>query len=321
MARLIIATGLDRQAQRHPRLGRFLGALEGAFMSLLWWGFHALSPERAARLGAALVRWIGPRTRKAPTVIGNLELAFPDRSADEIAELAKVTWSSIGAVGGEYAHLETLALADGGERIEVVDQADLSRYARRERGAVFFSAHLGNWEINALALARAGVPVMSLYASAQNERFARLLDRARAQLGCEMVPRDGSLRPVLKHLGARGSLGVLTDLRVADGVPMPFLGHDMDTSLVPARLALRFGCDVVPIRADRLRPGWFRVTVEAPLEPPASGSEDARALALTRAMNGRIETWIRERPGEWLCTNRRWAKDLYPHRRRAVQGR
>jgi lauroyl/myristoyl acyltransferase len=34
-------------------------------------------------------------------------------------------------------------------------------------------------------------------------------------------------------------------------------------------------------------------------------------------MSERIEDWIRARPGEWLCTNRRWAKGHYPHKRAA----
>ena len=144
------------------------------------------------------------------------------------------------------------------------------------------------------------------------------MGKARAQLGCTMVSRDGSMRPVIKHLNEGGSLGVLADLRVSGGMPIPFFGRDMNTSLVPARLALRHGCDLVPIRVERLHPSCFRVTVHEPLDVPALGSDDEQAVALATAMSARIEEWIRERPGEWLCTNRRWAKSLYPHKQIAI---
>lgn len=316
MARLIIATGLDRQIRSRPWLRKLMFGVESCLMHLLWWTFASLSPERAARVGAALMRWVGPRTRKNGWVKGNLALAFPELSEAELRELARATWTNIGSVGGEYPHLERIALEHGGERLELIDPAGLvPQYAARERGAVFFSGHLSNWEINALALTRAGVPLISLYATIQNEHLDALMEKARAQLGGTMVSRDGSMRPVIKHLSEGGSLGVLADLRISGGVPIPFFGRDMDSSLFPARLALRHGCDLVPIRAERLSPGRFRVTVHEPLEVPALASDDERAVALATAMSARIEAWIRERPGEWLCTNRRWEKSLYPHKR------
>jgi KDO2-lipid IV(A) lauroyltransferase len=320
LARLIIATGLDRVIRHRPWLLKLMFRLESGVMHLVWWTFASLSPERAARVGAAMMRWAGPRTRKQAWVNGNLAIAFPERSEAELRSLARATWSNIGSVGGEFPHLERIALDGGGKRLELVDPCGLlPKYAARERSAVFFSGHLSNWEINALALVRAGVPLISLYAGLQNEHLDALMGKARAQLGCTMVSRDGSMRPVIKHLSEGGSLGVLADLRVkAGGMPIPFFGRDMTTSLVPARLALRHGCDLVPIRVERLRPSWFRVTVHEPLDVPALGSDDEQAVTLATAMSARIEEWIRERPGEWLCTNRRWPKSLYPHKQIAI---
>jgi KDO2-lipid IV(A) lauroyltransferase len=322
MARLIIATGLDRRIRNRPRLLKLMFRVESCLMHVLWWVLASLSPERAARAGAAMMRWAGPRTRKNDWVKGNLAIAFPERSEAELGELARATWSNVGLVGGEFPHFERIASDDGGARLELVDPCGLlPEYAARERGAVFFSGHLSNWEINALALVRAGVPLISLYAGLQNEHLDALMGKARTQLGSIMVSRDGSMRPVIKHLSEGGSLGVLTDLRVSGGVPIPFFGRDMESSLVPARLALRHGCDLVPIRAERLRPSCFRVTVYEPLDVPSLESDDERAVALATAMSARIEEWIRECPGEWLCTNRRWAKSLYPHKRiAAAQG-
>jgi KDO2-lipid IV(A) lauroyltransferase len=318
MARLIIATGLDRQIRSRPWLRKLMFSIESGLMHLMWWTFASLTPERASRTGAALMRWAGPRTRKHDWVKGNLAIAFPERSEEELRALARATWSNIGSVGGEYPHLERIALEGGGERLELIDPAGLvPQYAARERCAVFFSGHLSNWEINALALTRAGVSLMSLYAAIQNEHLDALMGKARAQLGGTLVARDGSMRPVIKHLSEGGSLGVLADLRISGGVPVPFFGRNMDSALFPARLALRHGCDLVPIRTERLCPGRFRVTVHEPLEIPDLESDDERALALTTAMSARIEAWIRERPGEWLCTNRRWEKSLYPHKRAA----
>lgn len=52
----------------------------------------------------------------------------------------------------------------------------------------------------------------------------------------------------------------------------------------------------------------FRVTVGPPIPAPGQGSDEDRALAMTRALNERFESWIREQPGQWMCTKRRWSK-------------
>ncbi len=86
---------------------------------------------------------------------------------------------------GEYPHLDRIARSK--DRLEVVDHCKLDVYRRRERQAIFFGAHLSNWEIMALALAREGVPLLALHAPLQNRHLGKLLDRAREQLGCKML--------------------------------------------------------------------------------------------------------------------------------------
>ena len=110
------------------------------------------------------------------------------------------------------------------------------------------------------------------------------------------------------------------------GEEVPFFGQDMPTTLTPARLALRHGCDVVTGRAERVGDARFRVLVDPPLrvdeaDPPlrvdeagpplradeAGAARDEACRALTVSIHKHLERHIRERPGEWMCTNRRWA--------------
>jgi KDO2-lipid IV(A) lauroyltransferase len=48
-----------------------------------------------------------------------------------------------------------------------------------------------------------------------------------------------------------------------------------------------------PVRAD-----------DTTLETPA------QTMQMTRKINALFESWIRERPQEWMCTKRRWSKHL-----------
>jgi KDO2-lipid IV(A) lauroyltransferase len=311
MARLIFASGLDRQAKRHVWLRSLLFALESGIVHLFWWLFRALSPGQATRLAAWAVGKIGPRLEKAAMVQENLRIAFPDLDSAAIETRALRTWQNMGMVLGEYPHLEKIARPNGDRRIEIVDHCNLDLYRRRERQAIFVGAHVCNWEIMALALAREGVPLLALYAPLQNPRLGELMARARAQLGCQMLARGESMRALIKQIRGGGSIGLLLDLSVDGGIAVPFFGAPMSTSLTPARMAQRYGCDIVPVRTQRLGPARFRFTAYPKLVIDACTDADAQAFAITRSLNALMEQWIREQPEEWMCANRRWDKALH----------
>jgi KDO2-lipid IV(A) lauroyltransferase len=311
MARLILATALKQPAKRYPWLAQTSFVLEAGLVKALYWAFRALGPARASRFGRWVLSKIGPMTAKDAIIRRNLSLAFPQEDGATIARLTRGTWGSLGAVFGEYPHLARIAREPG--RLEVVDECGLDRY-RRDGGrtAVFVGAHVCNWEVLALALAREGVPLMVLFAPLSNPYLVELGNRARAQLGCKLLSREESMRPMIRQLISGGSLGILADLKVEEGIRVPLFGNDMVSSPVPARLALRYGCDLVPIRAERTDDARFKVTVMPALElPDPAGDEAAAVFAATRRINACIETWIGASPDQWLCTNRRWDKELY----------
>jgi len=312
MARLIFASALDRQAKRYAWLRALLFSLEGFLVHLFWWSFRALAPQRSARLGRFVLGVLGPRSAKAPLVKDNLRIAFPTLDDAQIDALAKRAWWNIGLVFGEYPHLDRIARLNDNPRLQFVDQCNIEPYRRRERQAIFFGAHLSNWEIMALALAREGVPLVALHAPLQNPQLGKLLDRAREQLGCRMLARGESMRGLVQQVRDGGSIGLLLDLAMKDGAPVPFFGQPMRTSLTPARMALRYGCDIVPMRTQRIAPARFRVTAYPPVSLDVHGDDDeARAIAITARLNALMEEWIREQPDEWMSANRRWDKALY----------
>jgi Kdo2-lipid IVA lauroyltransferase/acyltransferase len=95
---------------------------------------------------------------------------------------------------------------------------------------------------------------------------------------------------------------------VESGEPLPFCGHDTGTTLVPARLALKFACPLVPVRVERLRPAHLRVTLHHPVLPDAAAAPDAQAKQMMAEVNARFEAWIVARPHEWQCFQNRWPK-------------
>jgi Kdo2-lipid IVA lauroyltransferase/acyltransferase len=78
------------------------------------------------------------------------------------------------------------------------------------------------------------------------------------------------------------------------------------TATALALLALRFDCDVLPERVERLYGARCRLTVFPPLSLPRSGDQADDVAALTGNVTAILEAWIRDRPEEWLWVHRRW---------------
>jgi len=131
------------------------------------------------------------------------------------------------------------------------------------------------------------------------------------------LPTHAGVRPLLRELNAGNSIGLAMDTRLDTGEPLPFFCVDALTNTSAARLALRSGAALIPIRGERLRPGHFRVSVMAPIASPVPDAKLAeQATAMTRQINEHFEEWIRAAPDHWMCrsyADRKLALNL-PHR-------
>lgn len=311
MPKVFVADFLRERADKSPRLLRLLWAIEGGLNGALGALSRRVSPDRASAAGRWLLRVLGPRLDKTRIIRHNLQIAFPEKSESEIERLVRDVWGNLGSILTEYPHLGIICNREAASRLEIELRGDSDVFKNGGQPAIFVSAHLANWEIAPGAVAWQGIPLTGIYTPIQNPRIDRMLYRARAKLNCGMVKREGAVRQLIKELKKGVSVGLIVDQRVDVGEAVPFFGHAMNTSITPAQLALRFGCELIPVQVQRLGGARFRVIFHEPVQPDhTTTGEREKILQMTRKVNTLFESWIRERPQEWICTKRRWPKDL-----------
>lgn len=311
MAKLILNNALSKRIDRFPALKVARWAMEAATLGLFWQVCAWLPPDKASALGRRTLAAIGPRLHKSSHMRNNLAVAFPDLDDGERATLLRDVWGNTGAVFAEYPHIRTLCRRNFDAHFEVVSRQDLSPYREGKKQGIFVTAHVGNWEVGAAPAIDLGMAVAVVYAPIRNPIVDRMLKRKRAALGCELLSRGDGLPNLMRALREGKSLGLVIDHRDDAGIPLPFFGLDKLTTVVPARLALRFDCDLIPTRVERLERARFRVTVYDPVRPdPGQASGKDQAIQMMIEINEIFEQWIRERPEQWLCTKRAWAKEI-----------
>jgi KDO2-lipid IV(A) lauroyltransferase len=135
-----------------------------------------------------------------------------------------------------------------------------------------------------------------------------LTDNRRA-LNCELLSRDNSARLLMRALKQGRTAGIVIDRRVDEGRPVSFFGRDKLSTQMPAKLALKFGCDLVPAQVERLEDARFRVTFHEPVLPAdLEADEHGQALDMTAQVHQHFESWIQQHPEDWFCSKRLWEK-------------
>ena len=264
--------------------------------------------ERASALGGWLARTVGPRLGISKRARLNLKAAMPELSAPQIETIVRGMWDNLGRVVFEYPHLSRITVYpsernDGVVEVRGTEHVDAALAAGRR--LIVVSGHLGNWEIASLAAAQYGLDVALIYRAANNPLVDGMLTKLRPR--ATFIPKGAvASRQALATLRRGGHLALLADQKMNDGIAVPFFGRDAMTAPAPAVLALRFNCDVLPARVERLGGARFRLTLYPPLPLPKSGQREADSLALMTEINRMLESWIRERPAQWFWLHRRW---------------
>ena len=284
-----------------------LDPLEASLAAFVYAVFAALPLDAASALGGALARALGPRLAISERARINIARALPELTPEDIARIVSGMWDNLGRVAAEYPHLERIRVYQEGGRVEVVGAETVDRLRDDGRPGIFFSGHIGNWEIVSLAATQHGLPLDRVYRAANNRLVEWLYRRGRAAVAGALIPKGpAGARRLLKSLRDGKHLGMLVDQKMNDGIAVPFFGRAAMTATAPAELALRFDCPIVPARVERLKGARFRITIEPPLEFEQSGERAADVAAIMARVNVVIERWVRERPEQWLWLHNRW---------------
>ena len=300
---------METRVERPPvtkRLKRFLRYL-GVRAVLAVVSALPLGPAR--RLGAGFGRLAflvaGGERRKA---LKSLTRAFPDKSDAERHALARASFRHLGMAAFEVGATTSLdARLEDLVRWAPEDRAVLEAALARGKGVVFVSGHVGNWELLARRIARAGYPSQSIAKETTDPRLTALVERFRAQGGVRSIWRgqEGAARAMLRALKGGEILGLLIDQDTrVQSVFVPFFGELAATPRAAADLALRTGAAVVVGFCQREEDG-YRLGCEE-VAWSAGTDREADALGLTAALSERIEAAIRRAPEQWVWMHQRW---------------
>jgi Kdo2-lipid IVA lauroyltransferase/acyltransferase len=256
------------------------------------------------RLGDLAYVVLGRRRRLA---LRNLGIAFPERAPNDRRRIARQSFEHLGILFAESCFVLRRPLEEITGQIHLEGREHLRAVMDRHGRALVLTAHLGNWELLALAPALTGYPLTVVVRPLDSAALDAWADRLRRTAGVEVVAKRDALRPVLAALRRGRLVGILLDQNASrhEGVFVPFFGREASTSRAMAVLALRTRTPVLPAFTRRIAPGRHVITIHAPLELP-DGTDAEAIRALTARCTAAVEAAVRETPQQWLWSHDRW---------------
>ncbi len=290
-----------------------INAGAGAAAIRLLKGIRRTDPDRSSNFAGGVMRRLGPWLPEHRVGRANLKAAFPEKSPAEIEAILRAVWENLGRVGAEYAHLDKLwdfdpARPEGG-RIQVAPEhvEVIARLKREEKPVLFFAAHLGNWELPALAAAAHGLNTAVLYRAPNIGDLATAIQEIRSVGMGTLIPTGLDAPVRMAAALERGALvGMLVDQHFARGVDVTFFGRPCKANPLLARLARQFNCAIYGIRSIRLPGHRFRIDLTDPMQPARNMDGTVDVPETMQMITSAVERWVREHPEQWLWVHNRW---------------
>ena len=270
----------------------------------------AVLPLGAARAVGRALGWFvfsAVRIRREVT-INNLKVAFPEKSLPELTKIGRETFQHFGMVMLEFLRALSVPRNQIQQAIvSVKNKQLLDQIHQAGNGAIFLTAHFGNWEYAGGWLGAHGYPMQVMVQEQSNPKVNRLMQRCRERMGMQTIHRGTAMRSYLKALKSGEYAVMLADQDAGrDGLFVDFFGKATAAAFGPARFHLKTGAPILLFMTYRDHAHQLHMEIELLAAGNQSGADTETMREIMQEYHRRIETWIERYPGQWFWMHKKW---------------
>ena len=284
----------------------------------------AIPRELRRKISTGMLRlfyYLSPRQRFI--TIHNLKRAFPEKSINEIKNIARGVYGTLAITAADFFEIPSLTKDNIGNLVEVEGLEYYTKALEKNRGVLLLGAHFSNWEVTAAAISLLLKPAVITYRPLDSSTLDNLVLRVRSCTGNVLIDKERAMRKMLRSLADNGIVATMIDQNMAwqEGVFVDFFGRPACTTTGLALLAMRTDAPVVPGYILRLENGKYRMVIKEEMPVIRTGDKDADILINTQNFSRFIEETVREYPDQWFWMHQRWkTKPWQAEERHAEKG-
>ena len=270
--------------------------------------FKILGLRNASNLGSILGRFFGPFFRSKHITKQNIKTGLGNVDEKKEAEIIDSMWSNIGRTFAEYVFLKDFKFNKTSfDHITISGTSYLDEIKKNNEPTIFYSGHFANFELMAMELDKFGIKCAAIYRPLNNFFLNPLMEYLRMKYICPNQIQKGrmGMREIISKVKDGYSIALMVDQRVSEGPRTLFFNKPAHTTTIPAQLALKYDCKLVPISLERKEGPNFEMTIHEPYKIQKT-SDDDNTKNITLKINQIIEKMILKNPTQWIWSHNRW---------------
>jgi len=277
--------------------------LEFILIKILFFFFQLIGYRLSSNLGFFIGRFVGPIFRSKKIIIQNLKKANIKHS-ESPSLIASNVLGNYGRIFAEYVYLKKFRNNELKKYISIDGLEHLENLKKNNKRAVFISGHFNNFELMAMEIEKAGIDLAAIYRPLNNVFLNKTMEQIRKEYICKNQIKKGRAgsREIIKKLSEGKSIALMIDQRVREGEKVKFFDNLATTTTIPAQLAKKYNCELVPIYIERKESNYFKIYISKPIKVGKTKS----IQQITEFLNQVLEKMILKNVDQWIWTHDRW---------------
>ena len=271
--------------------------------------FKIIGLKNASNLGSIIVRSIGPLFRSKNIIKKNIKTALGEIDEKKETLIINNMWSNIGRTFAEYVFLKDFKFnRTNFDHMKISGANHLDEIKKNNDPVIFYSGHFANFELMAMELNKSGIKCAAIYRPLNNFFLNPLMEYIRMKYICpNQIPKGRmGMREIIAKVKDGYSIALMVDQRVSEGPRTLFFNKLAHTTTIPAQLALKYNCKLVPISIERKEGINFEIDIHRPYKIEKTDNDEEDTKNITLKINQIIEKMIIKNPKQWIWSHNRW---------------
>ncbi|MEW6651891.1 MAG: lysophospholipid acyltransferase family protein [Bacteroidota bacterium] len=260
----------------------------------------------AARCIGNICYYLVPIRKKV--VLENLAAAFPEKPTAELKKIARRTYQNITITFSELLLFTSISKNEMKllARTENVDE--MKSLVNENKGVVFWSGHIGSWEVGGSVLGMLFErPIYGLAKKQSNPVLNEVIKEAREAHGNKLIWLGVSVRHLIEVLRSGGIVGVVGDQRgPADSPRVLFFGRPTPFFIGTASIIHKTKCNAILAAAVREADGNYKGIVEKLSMENLPEEPEEQILEINQRYAKFLEKVIKQYPDQYFWMHKIW---------------
>lgn len=238
-------------------------------------------------------------------VFSNLQYVFPNKSINEITQIAKNSYVNlcdifIESLAGYQMQGKTIA-----QQFKVLNPQVLDKYALQGKSAVIVGGHYCNWEWGISLSLQLKHQVVVFYKPINNKLVSNYVIKSRTKWGVHIASILNTPQTFEKYLSAPAAFAMISDQSPSNkekALWVNFLGKQTACLHGPEKYAKQYNLPVIYYHIERIKRGHYHIT----LKELFSETQNLPEGTITQSFMHNLEQTILKNPSNWLWSHKRW---------------